>query len=291
MSAPLPLQMVCEMARNIPCSPTILPTLMKVLNNPDAGMADIEKIINRDPGLASSTLSLANSAFFIGTMKCETLQDALTRLGRKEVYRFTISSAAGRWLNQEVAGYGWQPGDLSRHSVCVGLASEILAKRIGKVDPQLAFTAGLLHDVGKLALAYSCAEQFEDIRKLQASEGISWRQAEKDYLGYDHTDVGGTLLMNWSYPTSLVEVVVYYPRPSSAAVEHQPLVTNVHAAKHMALAFGLGVGEEGFTTELDEVALKAYGFTPEIAEECLPMVLDQAEKMLGAGLTVGKMKF
>lgn len=291
MSSPLPLQMVCEMARNIPCSPTILPKLMQVLNNPEAGMSDIEHIINLDPGLASSTLSLANSAYFMGTMKCETLRDALTRLGRKEVYRFTVSSAAGRWLNQEIAGYGWQPGDLSRHSVCVALASEILAKQIGKVDPQLAFTAGLLHDVGKLALAYSCSDMFEDIRKLQAEEGGSWRQAEKTYLGYDHTDVGGTLLMNWSYPTSLVEVVVYYPRPSSAAVEFQPLVTNVHAAKHMALAFGLGVGEEGFTTELDETALKNYGFTPEIGEQCLPLVLDMAEKMLGSSLTVGKMKF
>jgi putative nucleotidyltransferase with HDIG domain len=288
MSAPLPLQMVCEMARNIPCSPTILPQLMKVLNDPNSGMADVEKIINRDPGLASSTLSLANSAYFTGGMKCETLRDALTRLGRKEVYRYTVSSVAGRWLNQEVSGYGWQPGDLSRHSVSVGLASEILARRMGKVDPDLAFTAGLLHDVGKLALAYSCADMFEDIRKLQAEEGCPWRMAEKEYLGYDHTDVGGTLLMNWSYPTSLVEVVVYYPRPSNAAVEFRPLVATVHAAKHLALAFGLGVGEEGFTTELDEPALKDLGITQDIAEECLPLVLVESEKMLGACLTIGK---
>lgn len=290
MSTPLPLQMVCEMARNIPCSPTILPQLMKVLNDPNAGMTDIEKVINRDPGLASSTLSLANSAFFVGTAKCETLRDALTRLGRKEIYRFTISTAAGRWLNQEVNGYGWQPGDLGRHSVCVGLASEILAKRMGRVDPQLAFTAGLLHDVGKLAIAYACTEQFEDIRKLQLEENCPWRAAEKEYLGYDHTDVGGTLLMNWSYPTSLVEVVCYYPRPSAAAEEFRPLITIVHAAKHLALAFGLGVGEEGFTTELDEPALKALGITPDIAEECLAQVLPEAELMLGASLTVGKLR-
>ncbi len=263
---------------------------MKVLNDPNSGMTDVEKIINRDPGLASSTLSMANSAFFTGAAKCETLRDALTRLGRKEVYRYSVSSVAGRWLNQEINGYGWQPGDLGRHSVCVGLASEILAKRIGKVDPQLAFTAGLLHDVGKLALAYSCAEQFEDIRKLQAEEGCAWRVAEKEYLGYDHTDVGGTMLMNWSYPTSLVEVVVYYPRPSSAAEQFRSLVSIVHAAKHLALVFGLGVGEEGFTTELDEPALRTVGITQDIAEECLPLVLIEAEKLLGASLTVGKMK-
>jgi len=155
-------------------------------------------------------------------------------------------------LNNPAQGYGWEPGDLYRHSLTVAVGADLLAKKLGQVSPEIAYTAGLLHDVGKLALAYVCSASFEEIRRFQAERKCSWREAESALLGYDHTEVAGALLRVWSFPSNLIEVVSFYPRPRLAAAEHRALVTCVHAAKHLALCLGTGVGEDGFTTELDE---------------------------------------
>jgi len=251
------------------------------LNNPDeADAKHIQAIIIKDASLVSMVLRMANSSYFSNSAQCSSVSEAVVRLGFREVYRITVGSVAGRWLKNSNKGYGWEPGDLCKHSLCVAVATEYLAKGSNKVDSGLAYTAGLLHDVGKLALAHACAEQFELVRARQAELRISWRQAEHDILGYDHTDVGGALMESWSYPPNLIQVARYYPRPKLSAEEFRSLVVHVHAGKHIALSLGYGVGEEGFSTELDEESLKEEGFTAELLEKSLPPVLEGSNKLI-----------
>jgi len=281
MSEILPLQMVCEMAKNIPCSPWLLPKLVKMLENPASNAHDVELLILKDSGLAAATLKMANSAFFNKGHRCDSLKEAVIILGFKGLYKMAASSIASRWLTNEVKGYGWEPGDLAKHSLCVAVASELLAKAVHPdLKPELAYTAGLLHDVGKLALAYACSAQFEKIRLHQQEKGCSWRQAEHDLLGYDHSDIGGTLLEAWEFPENLVQVALYYARPSLAGPDSQSLVVHIHAAKHIALQIGLGVGEDGFRTELDEALLAAYGYDADTFEELVPQILVESEKVI-----------
>ncbi len=285
MNEILPLQMVCELARSIPCSPWLLPKLMKLLSEPDKANADdIQEIILKDPGLATSVLRLANSAYFSTSKRCETVAEGVFRMGFKHIYRIAASSMAGRWLTNQPEAYGWEPGDLYKHSLCVAVATEALAKETGKVPEELAYSAGLLHDVGKLALAHACADQFDKVREYQAHHGGSWRQAEHEVMGYDHTDIGGVLMEEWGYPTSLIQVACFYPRPSLAGQEHQPLVVHVHAGKHLATSLGYGVGEDGFKSELDEALLEKNGITEELLEKILPNVILGTEKLLSGGL-------
>lgn len=283
MNEPLPMQVVCEMARNIPCSPWLLPQLLDVLDNENSSVSDIEHVIVKDPGLASAILRLANSAVFTTGRKCDSCSEAMMRLGRREIYRLAASSVAGRWLVQDVKGYGWEPGDLCKHSLCVAVAAELLAiEKSGEVEPMTAYTAGLLHDMGKLALAYACSDSFDEIYQYQQKNKCSWQRAENALLGYDHCMIGGTLLESWSYPVNLVEVACYYPRPHNAGMAHQDLVTMVHAAKHMAIALGMGVGEEGFTTEMDNEMLEKKGYTSDLMEQIMPDVVEKSTKLLAA---------
>ncbi|MFZ5806306.1 MAG: HDOD domain-containing protein [Verrucomicrobiota bacterium] len=286
MNEVLPMQMVCEMARNLPCSPWLLPKLVKLLDSSTSNARDVEDLILKDPGLAAATLKMANSAYFAGAMQCESLNDAILRLGFAGLYRMATGSIATRWLSNAVTGgYGWEPGDLSKHSLCVAVASEILAKESKKIKPELAYTAGLLHDVGKLALAYACSDQFETIRQYQEQTGCSWRESEHTLLGYDHCDIGGALLQSWACPANLVQVACYYSRPALAGPESIDLVVHIHAAKHLAIQLGLGVGEEGFKTELDEKILLAHGYTEEMFMNKLPAILVETEKVI-AGMSI-----
>ncbi len=281
MNEVLPLQMVCEMARNIPCSPWLLPKVTAVVRKEDYSNTELEGLILQDTGLAATVIRIANSAFFNRGRQCETLQDAILRLGRKEVYRLVSSSLAQRWLSAEVKGYGWEPGDLYKHSAAVAIAAQAIAKGRDGFDPEMAYTAGLFHDVGKLALAYSRSDQFDTIRIYQQQSGVSWRQAEHDLLGYDHCDIGGALLEGWQFPVEYIETVCYYSRPQLAAKNERSLVTLVHAAKHLAIMIGTGVGEDGFTTELDAESLTAEGYTSEMLEKFMPEVVTELAKLTG----------
>ncbi len=275
----LPLQIVCEMARNIPCSPWLLPQVMTCLRNEKASVTEIEEVIRKDPGLSATALRIANSAFLSRGSQIDSLNQAILRLGFKEVYKLVVTSISERWLSNEVEGYGWEPGDLYRHSLCVAVGAELIAKKTGWIQPEVAYTAGLLHDVGKLALAYACCDVFDEVRKYQEVNQCSWRKAENDLLGYDHTDIGGTLLEGWSYPANLIEVACFYPTPSQAGHEHFKFVLAIHAAKHLAITMGAGVGEDGFKTEMDHESLESNGIDEDFMVQLLPDVLEGYENI------------
>jgi putative nucleotidyltransferase with HDIG domain len=264
----------------LPSAPWLLPKLMELLANPESAADQVENLIRMDSGLATGTLRLANSAYFTNSMPCDTLSDAIVRLGFREIYRLASTKIASGWLNAPVEGYGWEPGDLYRHSLTVAVAGDLLAKETGLVEPEIVYTAGLLHDVGKLALAFACSPQFETIRQYQAKERCAWRAAELQVLGYDHTDVSEALLSTWKFPANLVQVVKFYPRPAAAGAEFVTLVTHVHAAKHLALCLGTGVGEDGFQSEIDEQALRAANISPGALERLLPAVHEVSAKLL-----------
>lgn len=281
MSAPsIPLAGLIEQARRLPCAPWLLPRLLNLLDDRDAAADQIESLIRLDSGLATATLRLANSAYFGNSTRCDTFSDAIVRLGFREIYRLVTTKMAGRWLSNSVQGYGWEPGDLYRHSLTVAVAADLIAQETSGTNPELAYTAGLIHDVGKLALAFVCGDSFEEVRACQKQESCSWREAEHQVFNYDHTDVAGELLQTWTFPASLVEVVRFYPRPSLASEEHRALVVHIHAAKHLALCIGTGVGEDGFHTELDEAALRTAGISPAMMEALLPEVLITSTKLL-----------
>lgn len=274
------LDEVVKRAATLPAAPWLLPKLMQQLADPDSAADQVEALIKMDTGLASGTLRLANSAYFNNAMPCDTLSDAIVRLGFREIYRLATTKIASGWLTNAVEGYGWEPGDLYRHSLTVAVAADLLAKQTGSIEPEIVYTAGLLHDVGKLALAFACGEQFDQVRQYQAQHQGPWRVAEHEVFGYDHTDIAAALLQKWAFPTNLQQVVQFYPRPQQAAPEHQSLVTHVHAAKHLALCLGTGVGEEGYQSELDEASLKREGITPEMTEALLPAVLGISTRLL-----------
>ncbi len=274
------LDAVVKNAARLPSAPWLLPKLMAQLADPDSAADQVESLIRMDAGLAVSTLRMANSAYFHNATPCDTLQEAVVRLGFREIYRLATTTMASAWLSSEVDGYGWRPGDLYRHSLTVAVAGDLLARHTERCEPEVAYTGGLLHDVGKLALAFTCSSHFERIRAYQREQQCPWRAAEHAVLGYDHTDISGELLRTWDFPASLIEVVRHYPRPRLSAEARRDLVIHIHAAKHLALCLGTGVGEEGFQSELDESALHDGGIGPELAETLLPEVHELTERLL-----------
>jgi HD-like signal output (HDOD) protein len=280
MKAAADIQTVVEMTRSIPCAPAILPKLLKLTEGSAADIGELETLISLDTGLATNVLRTANSAYFSNTQRCENIADAILRLGSKTLYRIAASTLTGRWLVHPVRGYGWEPGDLCRHSLCVAICAEAFAKTTHLADASTAYTAGLIHDLGKFALAYANFSALDEIANRVPDEFPSWREAEMAVLGFDSAEVTKLLLKNWGFPENFVSVGFYYQTPSRAPEEDRGLVTLVHAAKHVATQLGYGVGADGFYCDPDEEALQAAGFKDEEMDAAIPEILATIQRFI-----------
>lgn len=281
---PPSIEQVCERALRLPCSPALLPRLITTLQSPNSSADDIASIITVDPGLASSTLRLANSAFFAGSLPVESVTEAVMRLGQQELYRLAALALVSRW--ESGVGHG-DAGDFCRHALCTAIAAEVLAETTERVSPETAYTAGLVCDLGKLALAHACEAFYPAIRAHCATHQCAWTDAEVAVLGYHHIEIGARLLRAWNFPPVLVAVAEHYLRPAEAPAEALPLIAHLHAAKYIATSFGPGVGEDGFLFSLNESFLLEWGFTPELLQETMPIVHERAVVRLRDKLSQG----
>ncbi len=283
---PVPtIEEVCARALRLPCSPALLPRLINVLISPDSSAEEIANLITVDSALAASTLRLANSAFYAAGGKVESVSEAVIRLGQRELYRLAALALVGRW--ETGAGGRGEPGDFCRHALCTALAAEVLAETSERVDPQVAYTAGLVCDLGKLALAHACGPFFPAIRAHCSSHGGTWAEAERAILHYSHAEIGGRLLRAWSFPDNLADAAEFGERPSEAPEDSRALLAHLHAAKYVATSFGPGVAEEGFLFDLNTPFLLEWGFTPELLQETMTLVHERARARLGEKLTHG----
>jgi HD-like signal output (HDOD) protein len=260
--------------------------LAGVLQRDDSTAEEIEAIIEMDPPLAGATLRLANSAYF-GGARVGTVSDAVVRLGQREVYKLAALVLIERWDHVVPLGLSWEPGDFCRHALCTGLAAEVLAEKTEKVDPDLAYTGGLLCDLGKLVLAHACAEFCPAIRAHCDEANVSWEQAETDILGYHHAEIGGRLLRKWRFPEELSAAAEFQTDPRAAPESTWPLLAHLHAAKYLATTLGPGVVEDGFLFALHGSFLTEWGFTPDLLEASMPILLDRASARLRQKLTHG----
>ncbi len=276
---------VCERALRLPCSPSLLPRLISVLVAPDSSADEVADLIKVDAALAASTLRLANSAYISSNVKVESVTEAVIRLGQRELYRLAALALVGRW--ETGTGGRGEPGDFCRHALCTALAAEVLAETSERIDPQVAYTAGLVCDLGKLALAHACAPHFPAMRAHASAHGGPWADAERAVLGFSHSDVGARLLRAWNFPAPLIAAAEFCERPTEAPEEALALLAHLHAAKYVATSFGPGVAEDGFLFELNTPFLLEWGFTPELLQETMTIVHERARARLQEKLTHG----
>lgn len=284
-SKPPTIEEVCERALRLPCSPALLPQLISVISSPDSSAEEVAQLIVVDPSLAGATLRLANSAFYGSGAKITTVAEAVLRLGQRELFRLASLALVSRW--ESVTGARGEPGDFCRHAFCTALAAEVLAEYSQRLEPESAYTAGLICDLGKLAVAHACAPFFAALNAHCGKAGVTWAQAEIDILGYTHAEVGARLLRSWNFPPLLVAAAEFCEQPAQGPEEARSLLAHLHGAKLVATAFGPGVPEEGFRFQLDCAFLAEWGFTSDVLQEAMTRLHDRAKARLQEKLSHG----
>ncbi|EHQ04560.1 MAG: HDOD domain-containing protein [Leptonema illini] len=246
----------------LPSFPDIVHKVLQMVRDPDADFQAVAKEISKDLGLTSDILRISNSAYYHPSREIRSVHEAIVILGLKTVKDIVMVSAARGILKQPVTGYRLEERDMWDHCIVVAsLASKIAEDRKTKTPADVAFTAGLLHDVGKVVLSQVFRKAYVQISmETKQNPNQRFTELEKKYMGYNHSEVGAILLKKWNFPSELVEAALYNYTPEKAKMN--PELTNlIHVANWITLSAGIGVDAGGLSEHLSTDAVAALGLT------------------------------
>ena len=256
--------------------PTASVELVRLLQDPDLPNSKLTQAIEYDPSLTSNLLRLANSAYFGYSRAVSTVRDAIFLLGRNEIFQMVVATVVGKMTKQSVRGYGLSPSELWDHLMGVAVVSRRLGMALHPKIPTYTFTAGLLHDIGKVVLGTFGEVDPAPILEMAEQEQIDMVTAEQRILGIDHAEVGARLLLSWRLPAYLVEVVRCHHAPEKDP--GQALVSGlVHVADALCIQAGIGISYSGHILQLAEEVLWKARLETHISEAVVAQALAELE--------------
>lgn len=258
-----------EIVAGIPEFPSVPAPALKVqrlLKSSEVDFSKLAKIIRNDQALTANLLRIANTVSFGGRRKIETVGQAIVRLGTRHVSQMVVGLAAASLMERKIEGYEMGPKALWKHALAVAVGASELARRLDMEDADVAFTGGVLHDIGKVALGNFVKANADTIESIAFEKNVSFRLAERVVMGIDHAELGSLLMENWGVTERLARVIQYHHDPGECEDVHG-LVDLVHVANAIAMQAGIGTGIDGLHYQLCTEAVERLGMSEELMEE------------------------
>lgn len=209
---------VVQYANEMPPLPQSATRLVCLLSDGDPDMREIVKVIEFDPTLTLKLLRIANSAIGSSKRNIGTVREALIRLGTGTVAGIVIGTCVRPLMGKRIPGYNVSESDFWKHSLTTAFAAESIQAHSSNWHGQLAFTAAILHDIGKLVLGHFLNAELSSWLERAITEGKQPAfKAEKEILSLHHAEVGGIIAQNWALPDCLVKGIVYHHEPEEGA--------------------------------------------------------------------------
>jgi putative nucleotidyltransferase with HDIG domain len=251
--------------------PPLAPGVLEVLAQLDAAEVDyaaLEAGIRREPALALRVLRLANSAFYGFSGQIGSVREACLVLGTQTVRQVVLAVAVMAQL-KPARGTPYDQRRLWQHGIGAAAAAKGIAERHSGVDPALASTTGLLHDLGKLVLNTRFDDLYREVRARRIQDDCSLVEAERAVLGTDHCEVGALAAAHWRLPPAMVAAIRHHHDPDAAA---EPLTDVVHVADVVARALDVGDPGDDLVPAIADGAWQRLGLTLDGLAETFPDV-------------------
>jgi len=248
-------------------------TAVRILSAADDEHVSTEELANlvrHDVALHARVLKVANSALYGLRTAVDSVDRAISLLGRRTLVKLVVSACAGDTLQGGERGYLLDHGALFRHGMAAGVTSELLGKHVTLANPGLVYSACLLQDLGKIALDEWVASEASGLTHL-VEEGVTFVEAEQRILGVDHATVGGWLAEAWGFPPPLVDAIHHHHDPEHAEDPTIPRV--VQFCDALCLMAGIGCGCDGLAYAVGSDLLAKIGVTePQVGELTIGLV-------------------
>jgi HD-like signal output (HDOD) protein len=213
--------------------------LMQMTASEHCSLKEVAAIIESDVGLAANILKVANSAAFRRNNPVDTLPVAVSLIGERNILGIAVKFCSSGVYDTPLIGYASQSGALWDFSLCSAIAAREAAKISGRVEPSLAYTSGLLHDLGKIVISSFLQPELQQINELlDKDDTITFLEAEKQILGVNHCEIGALVAEHWKLPSKLQLAMRWHHEPKETPAEDRALVYCVHVGDIAAMLGG-----------------------------------------------------
>lgn len=267
--------------------PDVFIRINQLVEDPNSNMADIARVVSQDPSFTVRLLRVANSSFYGFSSRIDTVFKAVSIIGTSQIRSLALATSVA-------SSFEGLPNTLVsmenfwKHSLYCALAARILAKQARKCDADAVFTAALLHDIGELVIFNRMPQQAKDALMLVLDSGdeLPVYQAERQIMGFDHSQVGGELARQWKLPPMLEECIEFH-HDISAAQRFPREVALVHIANILALMAEVRTLDSGDVSPIDPRAWETIGLN---ADDVIQSTVEEAQEEIAEAekLFIGK---
>ena len=248
------LEHVLKRVQALPPLPTSALRVIALTKNPATTVKELEIVIGQDPSLTAGILRQANSAYYGFARRISSLQEAIVMLGFQVTQGLAMAAAVAPLLKTNLLGYEIEQEGLWKHSMLTAMTAKRLCQHRKLSYGDVAFTAGLLHDIGKLVITIYVQEVGDFLVEKVKEVKLSYVELEEKVIGYNHATVGGFLARTWFLPEDLVSAISYHHSPSLAP-SYPELACVIHVANGLASLLGIGGGVDSFLNPIQQEAL------------------------------------
>lgn len=237
-----------EQIRVIPALSPVTSQLLDIISEPTHSLLDVVNVVETDAILTSIVLKTVNSAAYSLKTSVETVVDAVRFLGDSMVAGLAMKREKSGISDANLSGYLADADASWAHSLKTAIAARYYARNFcsGQVREGVAYTAGILHDIGKSLL--SSLLPAENLKSVADSEFL---ELEEELLGINHAEAGFMLAYSWKLPKAMCEVIRWHHSPSKASEEYRTLAYIIHLADITAMMSGSGTGVDTMRHSID----------------------------------------
>lgn len=266
----------------LPSLPAIAAEVLELTSRPDVPIREIASVVQNDQAMAGKILKTVNSSYYGLSSPCPTIDRAMSYLGLNTVKSLVLGfSFLDSFRDVPDEGAEGNTFDLTQHwrrAIYGASASRIIATHVDDMDPDEAFLAALMQDVGMLAMYVVAGREYCDALSETDHDNEKVMACETEVFGFSHVDVGSELTKRWRLPESIVETARHHHDPGNAS---GPLVGFVRCGGLASLMASV-CAEQGCERDMTLYAQRAkawFGFSREKAEEVLQQAVDGAVQL------------
>ncbi len=262
-TAKLTLEQISADIDQMPSVPDVIMRLSRMLEDPNVTAEELGNVIQLDTKLTAQLLKISNSAYYGLNRKIMSMKEAVAILGMKALKSLIYAILSSKMLMADLQGYGQLDGALWLNALTGATYAKHLAKYYSYPEPDTAFTASILRDLGKIVLNNHVQVGFEAIEAEAMEKRIGFQQAEEAILGFSHMQLGEHIAIKWKFPERLVNTIRYHHTPSDAPKDMSKndklLLAIVHLSDGLSMMMGAGVGSDGLMYPMDITYLNECG--------------------------------
>lgn len=267
---------ILKTVKDLPPMPQVAQKAREVIANQASSFKDLARVIETDQAIVTRILKVANSPFYGLSGKISSVQHASVVLGSKTLMDVLTLACSTEILGRTLPGYNLDAGELWKHSLAVASASQIIARRINPSLEQDAFSAGLIHDAGKIILDPYILERKEAFKAFVDEGSRTFLSAEQHILGFDHAQLASDVCKQWQIPAPIARAIRYHHDPEASGGDQLSFI--VHMADAIAMMSGIGAGLDGLLYTLHPQATKVLKLTGEDVGEIMGTIADYVDR-------------